>query len=79
MKDKNVIILRKILNYCKQLEEACDMFSNDYNAFVGNLVFQNSNLDYQASWDTIQQDFPELKTEINRILKENEERHEKDH
>ncbi len=114
MKSKDVTILRKILDYCRQLEEACDMFSNDYNAFVGNSVFQNaccmcilqigelckviseelrmqekavpwkewcgirdifahqySNLDCQAAWDTIQQDLPELKTEIDRILKEN--------
>ncbi len=42
MKNKDVTILRKILDYCRQLEEACDMFSNDYNAFVGNSVFQNA-------------------------------------
>ncbi len=114
MKNKDVAILKKILEYCKQLEEACDMFSNDYDAFVGNSVFQNaccmcilqigelckviseelriqekavpwkewcgirdifahqySNLDCQAVWVTIQQDLPELKTEINRILKGN--------
>ncbi len=122
MKNKDITILRKILDYCRQLEEACEMFSNDYDAFVGNSVFQNaccmcilqigelckvlseelrmqekavpwkewcgirdifahqySNLDCQAAWDTIQQDLPELKAEIDRILRGNGERHEKDH
>ena len=34
MKSKDVIILSKILDYCRQLDEACDMFDNDYNNFV---------------------------------------------
>ena len=42
MKSKDVIILNKILDYCRQLDEACDMFDNDYNNFVGNSVFQNA-------------------------------------
>lgn len=42
MKNKDVIILRKILDYCNQLREACDMFGNDYNKFVENSVFQNA-------------------------------------
>ena len=31
---------------------------------------QYSNLDYQSAWDTIQNDLPELKMEIERILEE---------
>ena len=42
MKNKDSIILKKILNYCAQLEEACVMFDNDYNTFVNNSVFQNA-------------------------------------
>ena len=42
MKNKDIIILRKILDYCTQLEEACDMFNNDYNTFIHNSVFQNA-------------------------------------
>lgn len=42
MKNRDIIILRKILDYCVQLEEACDMFNNDYNTFVNNSVFQNA-------------------------------------
>lgn len=42
MKNKDVIILRKILDYCGQLDEACDMFDNDYDNFVDNSVFQNA-------------------------------------
>ena len=114
MKNKDIIILKKILDYCSQLDEACDMFDNDYNNLLSKSVFQNaccmcilqigelckviseelrmqekvvpwkewcgirdifahqySNLDCQSAWDTIQHDFPELKTEISRILKGN--------
>ena len=33
MKNKDIIILKKILDYCSQLDEACDMFDNYYNNF----------------------------------------------
>lgn len=42
MKNKDIIIIGKILDYCIQLEEACDMFDNDYNVFVSNSVFKNA-------------------------------------
>lgn len=42
MKNRDIIILKKILDYCIQLEEACDMFENDYNTFVRSSVFQNA-------------------------------------
>lgn len=42
MKNKDIIILKKILDYCSQLDEACDMFDNDYNNFLSNSVFQNA-------------------------------------
>ena len=42
MKSKDVTILRKILEYCNQLKEACDMFANEYNKFVESSVFQNA-------------------------------------
>ena len=42
MKNKDIIILKKILDYCSQLDEACDMFDNDYNNFLRNSVFQNA-------------------------------------
>lgn len=42
MKNKDIIILKKILDYCSQLDEACDMFDNDYNNFIRNSVFQNA-------------------------------------
>lgn len=42
MKSKDVIILKKILDYCRQLDEACDMFDNDYNNFLSNSVFRNA-------------------------------------
>ena len=112
MKSKDVIVLKKILDYYDQLMEACDMFDNDYDKFLHISVFQNaccmcilqigelckvvseelreqetvvpwkewcgirdvfahqySNLDHQSAWDTIQNDLPELKKEIERILK----------
>ncbi|MFW5629449.1 MAG: DUF86 domain-containing protein [Acetivibrio ethanolgignens] len=42
MKNKDIIVLKKILDYCNQVEEACVMFSNDYNKFVNISVFQNA-------------------------------------
>lgn len=42
MKNRDIIILRKILDYCAQLEEACVMFHNDYDTFTNNSVFQNA-------------------------------------
>lgn len=42
MKNKDTIILRKILEYCRQVGEACTMFGNDYEQFRSNSVFQNA-------------------------------------
>ena len=113
MRNKDSIILKKILEYCDQVSEACEMFGNDYDKFINISVFQNaccmcilqvgelckvvseelkeqkktipwkewcdirdifahqySNLDCQSAWHTIQNDLPQLKIEIERILKE---------
>lgn len=113
MKNKDIIVLKKILEYCNQVSEACNMFDNDYDKFVNISVFQNaccmcilqigelckvvsdglrgqekvipwkewcgirdifahqySNLDHQSAWDTLQNDLPELRAEVERILKE---------
>lgn len=42
MKNKDFIILKKILDYCAQVKEACDMFDNSYDNFAKNSVFQNA-------------------------------------
>lgn len=42
MKNKDVIVLKKILEYCNQIGEACEMFGNDYDKFVNVSVFQNA-------------------------------------
>ena len=42
MKSKDSIALKKILDYCSQLEEACSMFENDYEKFVNISVFRNA-------------------------------------
>ena len=42
MKNKNIILLNKILDYCNQAEEASKMFDNNYDTFVTNSVFTNS-------------------------------------
>ena len=97
----------------QKVQEACNMFGNDYDKFIEVSVFQNascmcilqigelckvishelkekeqhipwkewcgirdifahqySNLDYQSAWETIQEDLPELKREVIRILQE---------
>ena len=42
MKNRDIMCLKKILKYCEQAEEACEMFENDYEKFVNISVFQNA-------------------------------------
>jgi uncharacterized protein with HEPN domain len=42
MKNKDIIILNKIIDYCIQTEEACSMFNNSYDEFCKKSVFQNA-------------------------------------
>lgn len=42
MKNKDISILKKIINYCIQIEEAMDMFKQDFNSFSNSSVFQNA-------------------------------------
>lgn len=42
MKHKDIIILRKIIEYCDQCNEAVTMFDNDFEKFKTVSVFQNS-------------------------------------
>ena len=42
MKNKDVIILEKILDYCNQVDEACEMFGNDFEKFKSVSVFTNA-------------------------------------
>ena len=42
MKHKDIIILKKIIEYCDQCNEAVTMFDNDFEKFKSVSVFQNS-------------------------------------
>lgn len=42
MKNKDIIVLKKILEYCEQTEEAMTMFNSDYEEFVEKSVFRNA-------------------------------------
>lgn len=42
MKHKDIIVLKKIHDYCEQCEEAVEMFQDDYEKFRTVSVFQNS-------------------------------------
>lgn len=42
MKNKDLIIMEKILDYCDQIKEACDMFGNDFEKFKDSSVFSNA-------------------------------------
>lgn len=42
MKHRDYHLLRKILDYCRQVEEACTMFGNDYERFKHVSVVQNA-------------------------------------
>ena len=42
MKNKDIIIVKKIIEYCIQINEALDMFNNDFFMFKSVSVFQNA-------------------------------------
>lgn len=42
MKNKDIIILKKILQYCTEVKEACTMFNNSFDDFCNNSIFQNA-------------------------------------
>ncbi len=42
MKNKDVIVVKKIIQLCTQIEEAMDMFNSDYKSFTTNSIFQNA-------------------------------------
>ena len=42
MKNKDIIIVKKILEYCAQINEALDMFDNSFSKFKSMSVFQNA-------------------------------------
>lgn len=42
MKSKDKIITDKILNYCDQIDEACQMFNSDFEKFKTVSVFSNA-------------------------------------
>ena len=42
MKHKDFIILKKIIQYCDDVEEACNMFQNSFDTFKEKSVFRNA-------------------------------------
>ena len=42
MNNKDLFIIKKIVDYCEQIEEACRVFDASQEAFVSNTVFQNA-------------------------------------
>ena len=40
MKNKDIIIVKKIIEYCIQINEALDMFNNDFFMFKSVSVFR---------------------------------------
>ncbi len=42
MKNKDTIVIEKILQQCSQIEEAMDMFNSDYESFKTNSIYQNA-------------------------------------
>ncbi len=43
MKNKDAVILRKILAYCDEISETCEYFGNDFNKFMNNSIFINAS------------------------------------
>lgn len=42
MKDRDYVVLRKILNYCNQIEETCKRFDDSYENYRNDFVFTNA-------------------------------------
>ena len=42
MKSKDYFVIKKILEYCNQVNEAVNMFGNDFNSFAKNSVYRNA-------------------------------------
>ena len=42
MRGKDVVVLKKIVSYCDQIEEALDMFGRDYEKFKTISTFRNA-------------------------------------
>jgi len=42
MKDRNGMILKHMLKYCKQIEETQDNFNRDKEEFFNNHIFRNA-------------------------------------
>lgn len=54
MKNKDLIIMEKILDYCDQIKEACDMFGNDFEKFKDSSVFSNACCMCATNWRIMQ-------------------------
>ena len=42
MKSKDYFILKKIIEYCDQVDEAVNMFGNNFESFANNSVYKNA-------------------------------------
>ena len=42
MKSKDYFVLKKIIEYCNQVDEAVNMFGNDFDSFAKNSVYRNA-------------------------------------
>ena len=42
MKSRDEVVLNKILDYCGQIEDACNLFENDFEKFKTISVFHNA-------------------------------------
>ena len=42
MKNKDIVVLKKILEYCSQVEETCNRFNNSFEKYRDDFVFTNA-------------------------------------
>ena len=42
MKNKDIIVLQKILKYCAEIEETCTHFESTIDEFENNFIFRNA-------------------------------------
>lgn len=111
MKDKNHMVLTKILKYCRHIEDSRERFGDTYDNFLSDFSYQNDccmsilqigelckaismefrashtdirwrewcgirdimahkydEIDLEIAWDTIKEDTPKLKEQVQTIL-----------
>lgn len=63
MKNEDMMIIRKMIRYCSDIENLMNRFDRDYDKYTNDISFQ-----YSCKWNTLQEDIPELRDNLIAML-----------